>query len=99
MLTTTIPQLPSLQRMTRWLMVFALIAAAWHVSSHEVDVADSGLNECQVCTLSQTSLLGHVNPAPLTAVFIAVSTTLIPATQPAIPLYTSAWQARAPPLS
>lgn len=99
MLTTAIQQLPSLQRMTRWLMVFALIFAAWHVSSHEVHLADSGLDECQVCTLSQTSLLGHASPAPLQAVFIAVSTTPMPATQLATPLCISPWQARAPPLA
>lgn len=80
-------------------MVFALIFAAWHVSSHEVHLSNGGLDECQVCTLSQTSLLGQASPAALQAIFFAVAPTPMPAAQLAIPLYTSPWQARAPPLT
>ncbi len=99
MLTTTTTQNPSIQRITRWLMVFALIFAAWHVSLHEVDLADGSLNECQVCSLSQTSLLGHANQSAQQVVFIAVATTPMPTAQPATPFYISPWQARAPPLA
>lgn len=80
------------------LLVVALMFAAWHVASHDVDIA-SDHEECQACRLNHVPITDLPVLSLLVSLLLASLILVIPAFQRPTQAYRYTLGARAPPLS
>ena len=89
-----------LDHLLRMMLTVLLVFAAWHVSTHDIDISgDLNIDEhCQVCRLTHVPTTDLAILTLILPVFVLSIVRLVSVIKPSTRLYRNSFRARAPPL-